>query len=188
MLCDDAFIAELNRKWRQLDKPTNVLSFPSGGPVASTPVLGDIVIAYETTAKEAAEADKPLRDHVAHLMAHGFLHLIGYDHVADADAEAMEALEALRARASPGSSRLADPYAAPRRPARVVTTTMSERESPAAGEAGSDRAGAARPGLFDRLRAVFGLGGASIRDDIQDALADSSTEVDVSARKSAPCH
>ena len=60
---------------------------------------------------------------------------------------------------------------------------MSERESPAAGEAGSDRAGAARPGLFDRLRAVFGLGGASIRDDIQDALADSSTEVDVSPQE-----
>jgi probable rRNA maturation factor len=114
VLCDDAFIAELNRKWRQLDKPTNVLSFPSGGPVASTPVLGDIVIAYETTAKEAAEADKPLRDHVAHLMAHGFLHLIGYDHVADADAEAMEALE----RSVLAHLGIADPYAAPKAPAR----------------------------------------------------------------------
>jgi CBS domain containing-hemolysin-like protein len=64
-----------------------------------------------------------------------------------------------------------------------VTTIMSERESPAAGEAGSERAGAAKPSLFDRLRAVFGLGGASIRDDIQDALADSSTEVDVSPQE-----
>lgn len=60
---------------------------------------------------------------------------------------------------------------------------MSERESPAAGESGSERAGAAKPSLFDRLRAVFGLGGASIRDDIQDALADSSTEVDVSQQE-----
>jgi CBS domain containing-hemolysin-like protein len=64
-----------------------------------------------------------------------------------------------------------------------VTTIMSERESHAAGEAGSERAGAAKPSLFDRLRAIFGLGGASIRDDIQDALADSSTEVDVSQQE-----
>ncbi len=62
-------------------------------------------------------------------------------------------------------------------------TTMSERDNPAAGDAGSDRAPSAKPGLFDRLRAVFGLGGASIRDDIQDALADSSTEVDVSPQE-----
>ena len=101
VLCDDAFIAGLNRKWRQLDKPTNVLSFPSGGPISSTPVLGDIVIAFETASKEADEAAKPLRDHVAHLLAHGFLHLIGYDHAADTEAEAMEALE----RSVPGAAR-----------------------------------------------------------------------------------
>ncbi len=93
VLCDDAFMSDLNRKWRKIDKPTNVLSFPSGGPINSTPVLGDIVIAFETSAKEAEEAGKPLRDHVAHLLAHGFLHLIGYNHGADPDAEAMEALE-----------------------------------------------------------------------------------------------
>lgn len=93
VLCDDAFIVDLNRKWRQIDKPTNVLAFPSGGPIASTPVLGDIVIAFETASKEAEELGKPLRDHVAHLLAHGFLHLIGYNHIRDADAEAMEALE-----------------------------------------------------------------------------------------------
>jgi probable rRNA maturation factor len=110
VLCDDAFIAGLNRKWRQLDKPTNVLSFPSGGPIASTPVLGDIVIAFETASKEAAEAAKPLRDHVAHLLAHGFLHLIGYDHNADAEAEAMETLE----RSVLARLGIADPYAAPR--------------------------------------------------------------------------
>lgn len=110
VLCDDAFIADLNRKWRQLDKPTNVLSFPSGGAVAATPVLGDIVIAYETAAREAAEAGKPLRDHVAHLLAHGFLHLIGYDHIVDADAEAMEALE----RSVLARLGIDDPYALPR--------------------------------------------------------------------------
>ena len=109
VLCDDAFIAELNRKWRRIDAPTNVLAFPSGGPVASTPVLGDIVIAFETTAKEAADSGKPLRAHVAHLMAHGFLHLIGYDHIADAEAETMEALE----RAVLARLGITDPYSAP---------------------------------------------------------------------------
>ncbi|WP_036258796.1 rRNA maturation RNase YbeY [Methylocapsa aurea] len=92
VLCDDAFIRDLNRKWRGLDKPTNVLSFPAGGP-AGAPILGDIVIACETAASEALEAQKPLRDHVAHLLAHGFLHLIGYDHIEDAKALEMEALE-----------------------------------------------------------------------------------------------
>jgi probable rRNA maturation factor len=93
VFCDDAFIADLNRKWRGVDKPTNVLSFPSGGDIASAPVLGDIVIAFETTSREALEAGKPLRNHVAHLLAHGLLHLIGYDHIEDDGAEAMEALE-----------------------------------------------------------------------------------------------
>lgn len=109
VLADDAFVAELNRKWRGVDKPTNVLSFPSGGDIAVAPVLGDIVIAYETTAREAQEEGKPLRDHVAHLLAHGFLHLIGYDHVADADARTMEALE----RSVLASLGVADPYREP---------------------------------------------------------------------------
>lgn len=109
VLCDDAFIAELNRKWRGFDKATNVLSFPSGGDVASAPMLGDIVIAFETASKEADEAHKPLRDHVAHLLAHGFLHLIGYDHGEDDAAEAMEALE----RSVLARLGIADPYAAP---------------------------------------------------------------------------
>jgi probable rRNA maturation factor len=93
VLCNDAFIRNLNRKWRGLDKPTNVLSFPSGTDLAEAPILGDIVIACETAASEALEAQKPLRDHVAHLLAHGFLHLIGYDHIEDAEALEMEALE-----------------------------------------------------------------------------------------------
>ncbi len=92
LLCDDAFIQDLNRKWRGIDKPTNVLSFPAGG-APSAPMLGDIVIAYGTAAGEAREEEKPLRDHVVHLLVHGFLHLIGYDHLVAAEAEDMEALE-----------------------------------------------------------------------------------------------
>lgn len=88
VLTDDDAIRTLNRDWRRIDKPTNVLSFP-GKP----PLLGDIVIAYETLAREAAEEGKPFAHHLAHLAVHGFLHLLGYDHETDSDADAMEALE-----------------------------------------------------------------------------------------------
>ena len=108
VLCDDAFIRELNRKWRGHDEPTNVLSFPSGGDPASAPLLGDIVIAFEIASREAVAAGKPLRDHVAHLLVHGFLHLIGHDHKEAAAAEAMEALE----RASLARLEIANPYGA----------------------------------------------------------------------------
>ncbi len=110
LFCDDAFIRELNRKWRGQDKPTNVLSFPAGGTGTPGPgcLLGDIVIAFETTSRQALEAGKPLRDHVAHLLVHGFLHLIGHDHIEAAEAEAMEALErAILARLG-----IDDPYGA----------------------------------------------------------------------------
>ena len=93
VFCDDRFIRDLNRKWRGIDKPANVLSFPAGGDAASAPLLGDIVIAFETASQEASEAGKPLRDHVAHLLVHGFLHLIGHDHIGAAEAGTMEALE-----------------------------------------------------------------------------------------------
>jgi probable rRNA maturation factor len=106
VLCGDSFIRELNRKWRGQDKPTNVLSFPAGGDLASAPLLGDIVVAFETAASEALEAGKPLRDHVAHLLVHGFLHLIGHDHEKVAEAEVMEALE----RATLARLGIADPY------------------------------------------------------------------------------
>ncbi len=108
VLCGDALIRELNREWRGYDAPTNVLSFPAGGDPASAPLLGDIVIAFETASREAFEAGKPLRDHVAHLLVHGFLHLIGHDHVEAAEAEAMEALE----RAILGRLGIDDPYRA----------------------------------------------------------------------------
>jgi probable rRNA maturation factor len=99
MLTDDAGIRTLNSNWRGIDKPTNVLSFPALQPTGpSRPgdaprMLGDIAIAYETTRKEADDEQKPFDHHLSHLAVHGFLHLIGYDHEKDDDAEAMEALE-----------------------------------------------------------------------------------------------
>jgi len=95
LFCTDAFIRDLNRKWRGIDQPANVLSFPAGGGAASAPLLGDIVIAYETTAKEARAEGKPFDHHLAHLALHGFLHLLGYDHESHRQAEAMERRERL---------------------------------------------------------------------------------------------
>jgi len=96
MLTDDAGIRTLNSNWRGIDKPTNVLSFPAlppSGPDDAPPMLGDIAIAYETTRKEADDEQKPFDHHLSHLAVHGFLHLIGYDHESDGDAETMETLE-----------------------------------------------------------------------------------------------
>src|SRR5438105_5235243 len=98
MLTDDGGIRTLNKNWRGIDKPTNVLSFPALQPTGDAPddmprMLGDIAIAYETTRREADEEEKPFEHHLSHLAVHGFLHLIGYDHENDDDAEAMEALE-----------------------------------------------------------------------------------------------
>jgi probable rRNA maturation factor len=98
MLTDDAGIRTLNGNWRGIDKPTNVLSFPAlqptgGGPDDAPRMLGDIAIAYQTTRKEADDEQKPFDHHLSHLAVHGFLHLIGYDHEKDDDAEAMETLE-----------------------------------------------------------------------------------------------
>jgi probable rRNA maturation factor len=91
LLTDDAEVRQLNRDHRRQDKPTNVLSFPA----AETAIghLGDLALAYETCAREANEQGKPLGHHLAHLVVHGVLHLTGWDHEADAEAEAMERLE-----------------------------------------------------------------------------------------------
>ena len=86
----------LNRRWRGKNRPTNVLSFPSGEskPQRGKPRhLADIVIAYETTAREAIGESKPFAHHLAHLTVHGFLHLLGYDHDKNDDAEKMERIE-----------------------------------------------------------------------------------------------
>jgi probable rRNA maturation factor len=96
VLTDDAAIRALNRDWRGKDAATNVLSFPAkeARPDRRAPrLLGDIVIAYETVAREAAAEGKPFMHHLAHLAVHGFLHLVGYDHEANGDADAMERLE-----------------------------------------------------------------------------------------------
>ncbi|KQU93791.1 rRNA maturation RNase YbeY [Mesorhizobium sp. Root695] len=107
---DDAHIRTLNAGWRGKDKPTNVLSFPAfpfvqGGPLP--PMLGDIVLAAETVTREAALEDKPLENHITHLVIHGLLHLLGYDHETDTEAEAMEAIE----RAALARLAIPDPYA-----------------------------------------------------------------------------
>ncbi len=107
VLTNDSSIRALNRDWRGLDAPTNVLSFPAGASKAGPRVpgnrapnrtpnrtLGDIVIAYQTMAREARDEDKPFAHHLAHLAVHGYLHLLGYDHDNDRDAHKMERLEA----------------------------------------------------------------------------------------------
>jgi len=93
VLTDDSGIRVLNRDWRGIDKPTNVLSFPASKAGGGAPLLGDIVIAYETLAKECEDEGRVFLHHLAHLTVHGFLHLIGYDHQTDRQAEEMEGLE-----------------------------------------------------------------------------------------------
>jgi probable rRNA maturation factor len=93
VLTDDTAIRQLNRDWRGVDAPTNVLSFPAGRAAGTPPFIGDIVLAYETIAGEAQAERKPLAHHIAHLAVHGFLHLLGYDHVRKKDAETMEEIE-----------------------------------------------------------------------------------------------
>lgn len=116
-LSDNAEVHALNREWRDKDKPTNVLSFPmldddeidallDGTYNAPEILLGDIILAYETCAAEAAEKEISIADHATHLVIHGMLHLLGHDHIDDEEAEAMEALE-VKALASMG---LHNPY------------------------------------------------------------------------------
>jgi probable rRNA maturation factor len=105
--CDDSAIRALNAQWRGLDKATNVLSFSTPGTLAAKPALGDIVIAFETVAREASEQSKPFLNHASHMIIHGFLHLIGYDHETRLDAEKMEAME----RRIASALELPDPYA-----------------------------------------------------------------------------
>jgi probable rRNA maturation factor len=108
-LACDAEVQALNARWRGKDAPTNVLSFPAVEParLGTAPLLGDVFVAFETLAREAVAERKSLRDHFSHLVVHGFLHLVGFDHVEDREAEAMEATE-IRALARLG---VADPYA-----------------------------------------------------------------------------
>jgi probable rRNA maturation factor len=111
LLTDDTQIQALNREYRQQDKPTNVLSFaaldedsplPPDGPI----LLGDVIVAYQTTEREAREEGKSFADHLSHLVVHGVLHLLGYDHIEDDEAEEMESLE----RSILGALGVPDPY------------------------------------------------------------------------------
>lgn len=93
-LVDEAESAELNNDYRGKNYPTNVLSFPFESPVPLEPMLlGDLVLCVNVVEKEAAEQNKVLQDHWAHLVVHGCLHLLGYDHIEDDEAELMESLE-----------------------------------------------------------------------------------------------
>ncbi len=111
LLTDDAEMRTLNRTWRGKDAATNVLSFPANDTLAcdlsEAGTLGDVALAYETTAKEAQESSVALSDHVAHLVVHGMLHLLGFNHMKENEAEEMESIER-KALALLG---IADPYA-----------------------------------------------------------------------------
>ena len=106
LLTDDAAVRDLNARFRDKDQPTNVLSFPAArNPEAH---LGDVALAYEVCAAEAEAQGKPLAHHLQHLVAHGVLHLLGYDHISDEEAEEMEGLE----RVVLAGLGVPDPYAA----------------------------------------------------------------------------
>jgi probable rRNA maturation factor len=127
VLTDDSTIRTLNRNWRGVDAATNVLAFPTANAGGEPPHVGDIVLAYETIAREARAQRKPFAHHVAHLAVHGFLHLVGYDHQRDEEADAMEQAECgiLQRMAIP------DPYRS--RPesarARISTTAAAKRRT-----------------------------------------------------------
>ncbi len=110
-LTDDARIRVLNRDWREKDKATNVLSFPAAEvPNDVSPVpLGDVIVALETVRAEAADEDKRVGDHLVHLIVHGTLHLLGFDHQDEAEAEEMEETE----RQILAGLGISDPYAMP---------------------------------------------------------------------------
>ena len=106
LLADDATVQDLNARFRDKDRPTNVLSFPAAE--SAFPHLGDVVLGYAYCAAEAQAQGKSLSDHLSHLVVHGVLHLLGRDHEDDAEAEEMEAQE----REILGELGVADPYAA----------------------------------------------------------------------------
>jgi probable rRNA maturation factor len=127
VLADDSTLRALNRDWRGIDAPTNVLSFPAKNAAAG--YLGDVILAHETIAREARNEGKPFAHHVAHLAVHGFLHLLGYDHERQTDALKMERTERqiLRRLAIP------DPYRLKAEPKKRHPARPPRRHRAAAG-------------------------------------------------------
>ncbi|MCB9959242.1 MAG: rRNA maturation RNase YbeY [Rhodospirillaceae bacterium] len=129
LLTDDAEVRTLNRDYRGVDKPTNVLSFaledtPGPRPPGAPLVLGDIVVALETCRREADDSGRPFGHHLAHLVVHGVLHLLGFDHSDDTDADRMESLET----AVLGRLGIPDPYRQPLGDAGDPTAASSANE------------------------------------------------------------
>ena len=96
VLADDALVRDLNRTYRRQDRPTNVLSFPNDGKLEGVNgpcLLGDVILARETVVREARDQGKSVAEHMSHLVVHGLLHLLGFDHDETPQAEKMEALE-----------------------------------------------------------------------------------------------
>ena len=112
VLADDDTVRALNKDYRHQDKPTNVLAFPAAQAIdgSQPPILGDVILSYGVVSGEAARQNKPLRAHVQHLVVHGLLHLLGYDHHTEEDAQTMEGLEVDILR----QLNIADPYQAER--------------------------------------------------------------------------
>jgi probable rRNA maturation factor len=108
LLADDAAVQDLNARFRDKDRPTNVLSFPAAE--SAFPHLGDVVLGHAYCAAEAEAQGKTLKDHLSHLVVHGVLHLLGYDHMEDEEAEEMEGEE----RTILAGLGIADPYAGER--------------------------------------------------------------------------
>lgn len=134
-LASDARVRTLNRTYRGKDKPTNVLSFPSDDAATSQPMatdeplmLGDVILAFETTRREAKLEQKAFGAHAAHLVVHGVLHLLGYDHLVDRDAQKMERLEQLTMK----SLGFPDPYGetVPQRARKTRPRSFSKGRSP----------------------------------------------------------
>ena len=128
-LSNDAQIAELNANYRGKPAPTNVLSFPAGPNIPidddDPRFLGDVVLALETLQREAAELGLPIEHHMQHLVVHGLLHLLGYDHGTDQEAQAMESLEVRILR----RLGIADPYAAAGEPVKISEQTSQPTKS-----------------------------------------------------------
>jgi probable rRNA maturation factor len=130
LLTDDKHIRIVNRDWRGFDKATNVLSFPAAPPerIASSPVIGDIVLAFETIVREAEVEKKSFGDHLSHLVIHGLLHLVGEDHETEEQAQRMEALET----AALARLGIADPYAGSEpEPMQPRQTAKNQKTQPA---------------------------------------------------------